>query len=147
MIKRAALLLMSSMATWASACEIKVEDAYVRAAIPGVPNTAAFLSIVSACQEPVSLVGGQTELANRLELHTHVHQDGMMKMRQVDAIVVPANGAVQLKPGGYHLMMMGIDSAINDKTSIPILLTFSNGQQLSIDAPLKDLKSSHHHHH
>nr|WP_224745960.1 copper chaperone PCu(A)C [Neiella litorisoli] len=135
------------MITSASACELTIENAYVRSVIPGVPNTAAFLSIANDCQQPVSLVSGQTDVADRVELHTHVHDDGMMKMRQVDAIVVPASGSVQLKPGGYHLMMMGVDPSINQATSIPILLTFSNGKQLSFDAPLKDVKSSHHHHH
>ncbi|MBW8191075.1 copper chaperone PCu(A)C [Neiella marina] len=146
MIKRVASALLSLAMVPAIGCELTVEDAYVRAPIPGVPNTAAFLRINNSCSEPVSLIAGQASAAKSVELHTHIHEDGMMKMRQVDAIIVAANDSVELKPGGYHLMMFEIDSALKDAKSTPILLTFSNGQQVEFVAPLQDLMSKHHHH-
>lgn len=146
MIKRVVTAALSLMLLPAWSCELSIGNAYVRAPIPGVPNTAAFFTISNSCGEPVSLVSGATEIAKRVELHTHVHEDGMMKMREVDAIVIAANSSVELKPGGYHLMLFDIGSKLKDAESTSISLTFSDGKQLDFEAPLKDLMTQHHHH-
>lgn len=125
--------------------QLTFSDSIVRAPIPGVPNTAAFMIIHNAGTTPVKLIKAETPIAKRVELHTHRHENGMMKMRQVEAIEIPAMGKQFLKPGGFHIMLFGVNKLPLDET-VPLTLTFSNGQSLVIQAKVVDMMAHKHHH-
>lgn len=117
----------------------------VRAPIPGVPNTAAFMTIHNDSEQAIKLVSANTEIAERVELHNHVHQDGMMKMRQIPAIEIPAQGMQKLQSGSFHIMLFGLLKPIKDGDLVSLQLTFNDGQQHTVKAKVKDMMAHHHH--
>ena len=68
----------------------------------------------------------------RIELHQHTHKDGMMQMRQVDKIVIPAKSSVELKPGGYHVMLIGLAKKIKKDDLVELNLLFGDDSNLTI---------------
>ena len=117
--------------------------AMVRAPIPGTPNTAAFLTIINDSDQPAVLVSASTSVAQRVELHNHIHEDGLMKMRQVSQIEIAAQSSQQLQPGGYHIMLFNV-SPLKDGSDVTLTLTFSDGKQYQVTAKVQDMMAHHH---
>lgn len=140
-----ALTLVTSLPLFAEE-NLFIDDAIVRAPIPGVPNTAAFMVITNEGAEPLELTEATCAIAQRVELHTHIHQDGMMKMRQVSAIEIPAHGSSKLKPGGAHIMLFGVDSQLKDGDTVSLELSFSDGHKAQVQAKVQDMMAHKHHH-
>lgn len=105
-----ASLLAASFAAPALAAgvadQISVVDPYVRMAPPGAKATGAFMLIKNSGDKDAQLVNASAQAANITELHNHINDNGVMRMRQVKEIVVPAKGEAALKPGGYHVMLI-----------------------------------------
>jgi copper(I)-binding protein len=85
-----------------------VEEGYVRKPIPGRTMSAAFMAISNTGKDDVVLKTAAIEGANSVEIHTHTHKDGVMRMRQIHELTINAGKAVVLEPGGLHLMLFGI---------------------------------------
>lgn len=119
------------------ASSIEVEDAYAREVPPSVMNSAAFMEIENSSDKDIALVGATSDVSKIVELHTHEMKDGMMQMFKVDKIVVPANGEVALKPGGYHVMFIGLKRALKSGENVEVELMFDNGEKVQITAPVK----------
>ena len=109
-----------------------------------VPNvavaTAAFMTLKNTSDEDVFLVSAKSSVANTVELHTHNMSNGVMKMRQVEQITIPANSSVQLKPSGLHIMLIELTQDLTKKTRVPLELIFKDGSSLKIEAPIKSVK-------
>lgn len=118
--------------------EVTVGDAWARATPPGARTGAVYLSLENSGADRVHLVSAETDVADRAELHTHVHEDGMMRMEQVEAIGVPAGGTASLKPHGDHLMLIGLQRALAPGDSIAITLAFDDGSRIELDVPVRD---------
>jgi copper(I)-binding protein len=103
-----AFALFAGLAIGAEAAEITINDPYARAVPPGQPNSAVFLSLTNSSAQDRALVGAESPAAGVTELHTHVNEDGMMRMRRIDRIELPAGETVTLKPGGLHVMLIGL---------------------------------------
>lgn len=133
---------------WASAADtdISVSDAFVRAPLPGVPNTSAYMTIHNHTDAPMVLVGGSSPYAKRVELHAHTQEDGVMKMRKLDEMVVKSQHPLYLLPGGLHLMLFDIDPSLADQQAIDITLDFSNGESVTLSAKVKSVMQDHSHH-
>jgi copper(I)-binding protein len=114
--------------------DISIEDSYVRVVPPGQKNTGAFMTIHNASDKTRSITSAESNAAKIVELHTHVHEDGMMKMRQIDKIDIPAMGKTVLKPGGLHVMLIGITEAIEEGKPVKITLVFANGERKEVEA-------------
>ncbi len=123
-----------------AADNISVSNPYVRAVPPGQPNSAAFLVLKNADSADHSLVKADSPAASVVELHTHVQEGGMMKMRPVEKIDVKAGSEAVLQPGGLHIMMMDLKKPLNPGDNVPITLTFEDGSSKSIDAPVQKLQ-------
>jgi hypothetical protein len=82
---------------------------------------------------PDRLVAASTAAAGRTELHRHVMTDGVMKMRSVAAIDVPAGGTAELKPGGLHVMMIGLEAPLVEGTRVPLTLTFERAGTVTVE--------------
>ena len=132
----AVLLLISSLSF---AKGMSVDAPYVREVPPGQMISASFMTLKNASDKEVALIKASSDVAKTVELHEHVHEDGMMKMRQVPKIVIPANGTTVLKPGGYHIMLIGLQRKIKAGDKIDINLEYDNGEKETITATVKKI--------
>src|SRR5690554_6504583 len=103
---RAVLLAGLSAIPALSVADVMAHDPWLRESVPGAANGAGFMVLHNPGNTPVSLVGARTDAAQRAEIHEHVMVGEMMRMQQIEELVVPAGGQVVLQPGGYHLMLM-----------------------------------------
>lgn len=118
---------------------IDVTGAYVREVPPNMPNSAAFMTLANHSDAPVSLLSATANVSNVVELHEHVNVDGMMQMRQIPKIDIPAQGATVLQPGGLHVMLIGLKQKLKAGEQVPVTLNFSNGETVTIEAPVKKI--------
>jgi len=128
------------------AMDIKIEDAYVRATPPNLPNSAAFMTVKNETNQDVSIVKATSNISKVVELHTHDMKDGVMKMYQVPKIDVVANSQTVLKPGGFHVMFIGLKKPLKVGENVTFTLEFSNGETQTITAPIKTVMSGMKHH-
>jgi len=140
------LALSALLLSTATLAEVTVESPYARAVPPGQPNSAAFMTLTNS-SEAVSLIGGSSSAAKVVELHTHLHENGVMRMRKIDKIDVPAKGEVTLQPGGLHIMLLGLNEQLKADQLIDITLNFSDGSSQALQVPVKSvmggMKMSH----
>ncbi|MDX9995575.1 MAG: copper chaperone PCu(A)C [Rhodocyclaceae bacterium] len=116
---------------------IEVVDPYVRMAPPGAKATGAFMVIRNAGEQDTQLVSAASAVANVTELHNHINDGGVMRMRQVKEIAVPAKGEAQLKPGGYHVMLIDMKAPLKEGDHAVITLRFADGSSKEVHAPVK----------
>lgn len=83
------------------------------------------------------LVAFKSPACNRPELHTHIHDNGVMRMRQVEAIDVPAGGSVKLEPGSFHLMCIDLNGQLVEGAEIEATLSFEKGGDVMVKLPVK----------
>lgn len=121
--------------------EISVDHPYARAVPPGQPNSAVFLTLQNNGNEEVSLVSASTSVAEAAELHAHIHEEGMMKMRRVPEMTIPANDQVELQPGGLHIMLIGLKQTLAEDQTIDLTLNFSDGSSEKLDIEVTDVMS------
>lgn len=146
-------LLFSLMALGAQA-ELKIKDGYVRAMPPGQPNTAAFMTLVNTSNKSVSLIFASTDQSAKAEFHTHTVDDkGIMRMRSLESVEIPANGQFEFKPGAHHVMVMGLKQPLKPSQMVKLTLKDTDGNQYDYDLSVKSLiaekneQHGHHHHH
>lgn len=118
------IAVLFSLATGAvfAADSVKVYDAWVRDTVPGAMVSAAYLRIKSDAR--VKLVKAESPVAGVTEIHKMEMKDGIMKMQAVDAVEVVPGKVVDLKPGGYHIMLMMLKDQIKAGAKVPLTLTF-----------------------
>jgi len=133
-LKLFAATLFASAALFAQS--ISVYDEYVREVPPNMPNSAAFMSLMNGSDQAVSLVSAVSDAAKSVELHEHANVDGMMQMRQIPSIEIPANGSTDLRPGGLHVMLIGLTKPLKEGENVAITLNFSNGESVTLNAPV-----------
>ena len=133
-----ALLVAASSAAFAagSADAVSVDAPYVRLMPPGAKATAAFMTLKNGGDKDARLVKVETSAARSAELHTHIEDGGMMKMRPVAAIEIKARGETALKPGSFHVMLLD-PAAMKEGDKIAITLGFADGSSKKIEAAAK----------
>ena len=130
-------VLLSSGAALAGAADaVQALDPYVRAMPPGQSVSAAFLGLSNTGKEDHALVAAETSVAMMVELHEHTMADGMMQMREVEQIALPSGSTVELKPGGLHIMLMGVKSQLKPGDKVDITLTYEDGSKETVEAPV-----------
>jgi copper(I)-binding protein len=122
-----------------AAGDVMVMDPYVRAVPPGQKNSAAFMKLHNGSGDHHAVVGAQTDAANMAELHTHINEGGMMKMRKVEKFDIHPNSETVLQPGGDHVMLMGLKGDLNDGDHAMITLVFEDGSKKVVHAPVRKL--------
>lgn len=134
-----ALLVAASGSAFAagSADSIIVGDPYVRLMPPGAKATAAFMLLKNAGAGDVKLVKAESAAAGKVELHTHLNEGGVMKMRQVQAIEVKAKGETALKPGSFHIMLIEPAAGLKEGDAVTLTLGFDDGSSKKIDAVVR----------
>ncbi|MDD9174164.1 copper chaperone PCu(A)C [Aliivibrio finisterrensis] len=128
-------LLLSSTAFAQS--ELTIENPYARATPPNAVNSAIFMTIKNDGDKDRTLVSATTSAANKVELHTVIKTDGMMKMREVESITIAKNSDTVLKPGGLHIMLFELTGPLKEEEFIDVNLNFANGDKEVFKAPVK----------
>jgi copper(I)-binding protein len=135
---------------------IKVEEAWARPAMvmkesgegmgemagqgKPMPGTGAvFMLLLNEGQEADRLIGGQTDVAQVVEIHETAMEDDMMKMRMLtDGLEVPARGEVLLKPGGYHVMLIGMQRELKVGDTFTIELHFEESDPIIVQTAVRE---------
>ena len=130
----AAGLIASAGAFAGAADQVTVQDPYVRLAPPNAPATGAFMVIRNTGDKDVKVIKADNPVSKVTELHTHLNEGGVMKMRPVTAIDVKAKGEAVLKPGGLHVMLIDLKAPMKEGDTVPLTLTFDDGSTKKVDA-------------
>ena len=104
---------------------VTATEAWVRGTVPAQTATGAFVTLQSS--EPAKLVGVASTAAKTAQIHSSEHKDGVMQMREVDSLALPAGKRVELKPGGYHVMLIGLQRALAPGERVPLVFTIEDG--------------------
>jgi copper(I)-binding protein len=119
-----AAALVSSLTLASAAWAVDVHDAWARASAGMARAGAAFLTIVNHGGADDRLIAASAPVSAVTELHTHIMDGEVMRMRQVADIPVPAGETVRLQPGGLHIMFMQLEEPLTEGQTFPLTLTF-----------------------
>jgi copper(I)-binding protein len=146
MLKHWIVLLAAAGMAGAAHAQVEVKGAWVRGMVEHQQATGAFMSITS--KAPARLVAAQSPAAPVVELHQTTMEGGVMRMRPVEAIELPAGKPVELKPGGYHVMLMQVPRPLKEGETVPVTLTVETKdgkrQTVEVKAPVKALTAGTH---
>ena len=130
----ASMLLVLGTAAWAQA--VDVQGAWARATVQGQKATGAFMKLTA--KEGAKLVSASSPVAGVVEVHEMKMEGDVMKMRAVQGgLELPAGKAVELKPGGYHVMLMDLKTPLVKDTSVPLTLVFKDAKGVETKTELK----------
>ena len=115
---------------------IKIEHAYTRATMPGQQVAGGFMKIENKSGPADQLVSVSSPIAGEVQLHEMAMEGNVMKMRQVQDISVPAGGAVELKPGGLHIMFINIKAPLTAGETVPVKLKFAKAGEVEVSMPV-----------
>lgn len=139
-MKVAILLIIFTMNTYAQS----FTNARVRLLPPNSPATGVFVDIANPHDYDLTLIGAESSRAKVVELHTHLNEGGVMKMRKVSEITIPAKGVTSLKPGGYHIMLIGLKNPLVLDEKIQIKLLFKeNKKEVTIKPKVQKIIRNH----
>ena len=117
--------------------ELTISLAFARATLPNAPVGGAYLTIVNKGQSDDRLVSAEAPVAGKVELHEMAMEGDVMKMRQLtDGVPVPAGATVELKPGGLHIMLMGLKESLVEGQTFPLTLTFEHAGTVTVDVAI-----------
>lgn len=128
---------------WPAGCAgMHVVDPWARAAVGGMPTSAAYALLLNLTGTDDTLIAASSEAAEAVELHEMLMGEGdVMRMSPVEGgIPVPAGGTAVLKPGGLHIMLIGLTQALDDGGTLDLTLTFENAGEVVISAPVRMMK-------
>ena len=123
---------------------IKIENAYTRATAPGQQVAGGFMKIDNKGNVADQLLSASSPVAGEVQLHEMAMDGNVMRMRQVKDIPVPANGSVELKPGGLHLMFMNIKAPLAAGETVPVKLKFAKAGEVEIKMPVNAIAPMKH---
>lgn len=147
MFKILILSLLSISSTLAG--EIMIEKAYVRFMSPTAQTSAAFMKITNHNNTSISLVKAKSDVAKTVEIHNHVMEKGIMKMKEVPEIVISAHKTIELRPGSFHIMLIDLHKPLVKNSKVKMDLEFSDKTKKSVELLVTDdeLEEEEHHHH
>ncbi|RVT98935.1 copper chaperone PCu(A)C [Rhodovarius crocodyli] len=134
--------LLAPLAAQAQTPAVTVESPWTRAARAGGQG-AGFLTLRSAAGD--RLLSASSPAANRVELHTHMRDGDVMRMRPVENIELPAGTAVTLQPGGNHLMFIGLKQPFEQGAQVPVTLVFERAGSITVQLPVQGAGARHSH--
>ena len=125
------------------AAGVSVEHAYARSVPHGQPNSAAFMVLKNATAHDRALVEARSSVSKVVELHTHKKEGGMMRMRRIDKMEIKAGSETVLKPGGLHVMFIGLKQQLKEGQKVDLELVFDDGQVSKLEIPVKMVAGMH----
>lgn len=115
-----------------SQASVSIGDARIRLPLPGQTTAVVYLTLHNSSSKALTITEVKIPGSERAELHQHLHENGMMKMRAVEQIPVAAGETLQFAPGGYHIMAFDMVAAA--QSHYPVTLMFADGRQISASA-------------
>jgi periplasmic copper chaperone A len=144
LIPSIAAVILSLLAACASAQEVAVSHAWVRATVPGQRATGAFMELTSS--SGAVLLAAASPVAEVVELHEMLMEGSTMRMRALARLELPAGRKVELRPGGYHVMLMDLRRTLKPGETVPITLTLegtgARRTSIEVKAEVRDLAAS-----
>ena len=141
-----AALLLAGAAGAAHAGDIALEHPWSRATPAGAPVAAGYVTLKNSSAAADKLVSATADVAGKVEVHEMAMDNGVMKMRQIPGIEIPAGQTLALKPGSYHVMLMDLKQQVKDGDTVPITLEFvsldNKKHTMEIKAPARPLNAS-----
>jgi hypothetical protein len=135
------LFLALALAAGAAHADVTATDAWVRGTVPAQKTTGAFVTLSSTAE--AKLVAVSTPAAKTAEIHMSQESGGVMHMHALDAIPLPAGKRVELKPGGYHIMLVGLTKPLAAGDQVPLTLTVEDAggkrTQIEVRAEVRPL--------
>lgn len=132
----AALLLGLSVSGQAAAADIEVVNPFMRAAPMTGGTGAAFLTIHNHGGAD-RLVAAEAGISKSVELHTHVKDGDIYRMRKVESLALPEHGTVELKPGGDHIMFIGLNAPVKEGSAVQLTLKFEKAGAVVVQVPVQ----------
>jgi len=127
---------------------IQIFDPWVRAAVmkhdmggemqSGGAVTGAFMLVQNTNDQADMLLGAASDAAEDVQIHETTMRDGVMSMAEIYGIEIPAQGHVELKPGGYHIMLIGLKEELKDGDTLEIKLYFQNAGEISVETVVRN---------
>ena len=143
-MKKAWLVALGIGLAASAQAQVSVSGAWARGTVEGQRATGAFMQLRSA--DGAALVGAESPVAGVVEIHEMRMEGNVMRMRAVPKLELPAGQAVDLKPGGYHIMLMNLKAPLRKGESVPIKLKFQGQdgkpQEVEVKAEVRDLTAS-----
>jgi len=128
------LLLCFAACTTETGAPPAVADAWIRAAPPGAPMHAGYLTVTNPSAQPLQVVGVSSPDFERIELHVTVITDGVARMLEEDIVVVPAGSSVVFEPGARHLMLFGARRPLTLDDTVPLTIQLADATSLNVTA-------------
>ena len=131
---------------------ISVKDGFARATFPMAQSAALYLTLSNEGEAPVKLTGVtvSADIASDAQIHTTEMDNDMMRMREVkEGIVIAPGESLSFAPGGYHVMLLGLEKGLVEGTSVSLTLSFDSATDYAVELPVKgiDKEAAHQHHH
>ena len=126
---------------------ISIDHPWARASMGMAKAGAAYMVLTNDGSAPDRLVSAFAEVADAVELHTHLMEDGVMRMRQVQAIEVAPGAPSVLEPGGLHVMLIGLKEPLAAGESFPMTLTFEQAGEITVEVAVEAMGGGHGHSH
>jgi periplasmic copper chaperone A len=122
---------------------IEIGQPWSRATPPTAPAGAGFLTVINKGEAPDRLIAVETPVAGKVEIHEMKMEDNIMRMREVEGgLVLPPGQTVELRPGGYHLMFMGLKEPFAKDQRVPATLVFEKAGRLQVEFKVEALGAS-----
>lgn len=131
------LALASPVIAGTAADDIQIIDPWAREVPPGLTTSAGFLGMKNTGDKEHKLVAAESANTGMVELHTHVNDNGVMRMRQVKDIPIAPGATTTLQPGGLHLMLMMLKKPLKAGEKMAITLEFEDGSKKDIEAEVR----------
>ena len=132
-----------SLPAFAQNASIQVEKPWARATPGGATTGAVYMTLDNKSNAEDRLIGASSDVAGTVQIHEMKVVDGTMKMREVaGGLAIPAGGAVVLKPGGYHVMLIGLKKPLKAGDSFPLTLQFQKAGSVSVTVPVQAIGAS-----
>jgi len=135
---RSSLIVLALVASPAWA-QVTAEQPWSRATPPGAKVGVGFMTLKNAGGSAERVVGASSPAAGRVEMHVTTREGDVMKMRQVEAFDLPAGGSLELKPGGAHLMLMGLQRPLEEGERVPVTLKLEKGGELKLELSVQQM--------
>jgi copper(I)-binding protein len=140
----ATLLIVAASFAFAQGASIQVEQPWARATPAGASTGAVYLTITNKSEEMDRLLSASSDVADKLQIHEMKVVNGVMEMREVTGgLPVAANGSLELKPGSYHVMLIGLKKPLKAGETIPLTLDFEKAGKVSITVPIRAMGAGH----
>lgn len=131
-------LLGAGWALAQSMGSIQVENGWIRATPPNARMSAAYMQLQNHQERDDALIGASSPLAETVEIHNVKEEGGMMKMYPVEGVEVAAKATRELRPGGFHVMLINLKQAPQPGQSFPVTLRFRHAPPLTLELPVRD---------